>query len=438
MANFAESLPQKTSLLVLGGGLSGLSAAYHATRPAFVLEAESELGGECRSEQKDGFTFDRTGHWLHLRNPEMRALCLKALGEDGFVTVSRKSRIWSHGCLTAYPFQSHLYGLPLEVVAECLMGAINARTATANPELDEPQNFAEWICAYFGEGIARHFMLPYNARLWGVKANEITSGWCQRFVPKPNLEQIVRGALGCNAGAEGYNAQFIYPKEGGIASLSNGMGRLVGEDRIALNCRAQKINWKKKIAFTAKGEIAFEHLISSAPLPQLIGLLGDAVPEAVRDAAGKLRANEVTWLNLALNAKPLLPDHWIYVPEDRYPMYRVGSFSNAVPALAPEGCGSLYVELTDRSVAPMDQLPQVTAGLVEMGFIKDAAQIRFALPGRAPCAYVIYDFEYQNARKTVLDWLAQEGIQSIGRYGDWNYSAMEDALLAGRAAANAL
>ena len=36
------------------------------------------------------------------------------------------------------------------------------------------------------------------------------------------------------------------------------------------------------------------------------------------------------------------------------------------------------------------------------------------------------------SEKTIMDFLQSEGIESIGRYGDWNYSSMEDALIDGR------
>jgi hypothetical protein len=45
---------------------------------------------------------------------------------------------------------------------------------------------------------------------------------------------------------------------------------------------------------------------------------------------------------------------------------------------------------------------------------------------------VIYDFNYHESRETLLSFLKDLGIQSIGRYGDWNYSSMEDALLDGK------
>ena len=47
---------------------------------------------------------------------------------------------------------------------------------------------------YFGEGIARHFMLPYNEKLWGVHPREITAAWCSRFVPRDFSLQLERSS----------------------------------------------------------------------------------------------------------------------------------------------------------------------------------------------------------------------------------------------------
>ena len=70
--------------------------------------------------------------------------------------------------------------------------------------------------------------------------------------------------------------------------------------------------------------------------------------------------------------------------------------------------------------------------LVEMGLIECASQIRFMHPRRIQNAYVIYDFNYHESRRTLMTFLQECGIESIGRYGDWNYSSMEDALLDGK------
>ncbi len=427
-------LPETIDTLIIGAGLAGLSTALHHDGASIIVEREDYVGGKARSDFIEGFTFDVTGHWLHLRDPGIRALAFELLGEDHFLRIRRMSRIWSHGVYTKYPFQANTYGLPPEVIKECIMGAIEADRAL--PEkiepADEPENFADWIRFYFGEGIAEHFMVPYNAKLWDVPATEITSRWCQRFVPRPRLEDIVAGAVGCNEKAMGYNAEFLYPKTGGIQTLADALGDAVGRERIHLGCTVTAIDHRARRAHLADGrQIQYRNLVNTMALPIFIDALQDA-PDAVRAARATLRANEVVYLNVGIDAPLGQPDHWIYVPELKWPMYRVGSFSNANPAMAPDGCSSLYIELSDRDT-PLEVLrPKIEEGLVAMGLIEDAKAIRFMKSHRIKNAYVIYDFDYHAGRGTIQDWLGQEGIWSVGRYGDWNYSSMEDALIDGR------
>jgi protoporphyrinogen oxidase len=139
----------------------------------------------------------------------------------------------------------------------------------------------------------------------------------------------------------------------------------------------------------------------------------------------------VIYLNVALEGKLKQPDHWIYIPELKWPVYRIGSFSNAMPSMAPEGCSNLYVELSDRTT-PVDKLmPIIRKLLLEMDLIDADQKIRYIQERRIQNAYVIYDFHYVENRQVLHQWLNQQEIFSIGRYGDWNYSSMEDALIDG-------
>jgi len=130
--------------------------------------------------------------------------------------------------------------------------------------------------------------------------------------------------------------------------------------------------------------------------------------------------------------------HWAYFPEKRFPFYRIGSPSQVNPGLAPAGCRSFAVEFSHRGPIEKEQLvEQALDGLIECGLIAD----RDVLVNRArtiPVAYVLFDHLYAQARATVLDHLSAQGIQVAGRYGLWEYSSMEDALLSGREAARKL
>ena len=434
-------MKQHHSNLVIGAGLAGISTLIHAQQHEYVcphvLEAADYVGGKARSEHINGYTFDVTGHWLHLRHPKMRALVLKACGEEHFAPVERLSRVWSHGVYTLYPFQANVYGLPPQVVHECVMGAIEAKMARPQEVAvsDEPKRFSDWVRFYFGEGIAKHFMIPYNAKLWGVSADEITSRWCQRFVPRPELESIVAGAVGCHQGGMGYNATFLYPKKGGIQTVAEALANLGGREHISLEQGVESIDTLQKEVRCKNGQtFTYDKLVNTMPLPLLIDAC-TAVPDKVKEARQLLRATEVIYLNVGIKGSLGQPDHWIYVPEERWPMYRVGSFSNAMPTMAPEGHSSLYIELSDRE-RELDQIiPEVVNGLVEMNLIEKPENVDFIEVRRIPHAYVIYDENYHQAREIIHEWLAKVDILSIGRYGDWNYSSMEDALIEGERAA---
>jgi len=218
-------------IVVLGAGLSGLSAALHLqdTRDVQVFEREDRPGGLCRSVVKDGFTFDLTGHLLHLRRPEIRDLVMRLIPEERFMKIDRRAFIHSHGVLTPYPFQVNTHGLPPEVVAECVTGFFDAVLAGSVGQEEVARiSFKEWVQRTFGAGIARHFMIPYNEKLWLTDLDEVTCDWVSWSIPRPSLAEVVDGALGISRKAFGYNPTFLYPKQGGIQVLPSALAARAG------------------------------------------------------------------------------------------------------------------------------------------------------------------------------------------------------------------
>ena len=415
--------------LILGGGLTGISAALHSRRPYRLLEQHERLGGLARTESKRGYCFDHTGHWLHLRDPYIQQLVGRLAG-DQMVEVERIARIFSQGRQTLYPYQANLHGLPAETVHECLNGYVEALVARG---AGDPRNFEEYIHHHFGAGIAKHFMVPYNHKLWGVHPREITSAWCARFVPKPNHEQVIAGALGVGPSQLGYNIRFRYPKQGGIEGLTRALVAELDPARITLGVRPEAIDPASRTLKLGGEQLRYHALITSIPLPHLIALL-ESPPAEVVEAATRLRASAVRYLNVATRVPATAGYHWVYVPEERYPFYRVGVFSKAMPSMAPMGGSSLYVELASR--APLDEgsKREALAALVAIGAIGSVDDVLFADERVIDPAYVIFDDHYEAALATIHGYLESVRIFSRGRYGEWIYNAMEDSLLSGREA----
>ncbi len=419
-------------VVVLGAGLTGLSAAIELGRlglPSRVLERASRVGGHAVTEVDRGFSFDRTGHLLHLRDPDVRADVLRWIGDD-HLTVSRRSFVYSHGVYTRYPFQANTFGLPPAVAYECVMGFLDARSRSHPPARD----FREHCLQVFGEGIAAHFMIPYNEKLWGVAATEITAAWCQRFVPVPRVEDVIAGAVGLHDRELGYNASFVYPRRG-IGALPEAMAREV--PGIELERKVVAVDWRAR-RVVARGEaVPYERLVSTLPLDVLGRALVDP-PDVVRDAVAKLRCTSLSYLDVALR-RPILRDlHWVYVPARELPFYRIGCYSNFSPDVAPPGKSSLYVELSERGPVDEAAVTRALDGLVTMGLVASRDDVEFVRARTLSHAYVIFDHDYYGALAVLEPFLREQGIVSTGRYGGWNYSSMEDALLFGRAAAREL
>jgi len=426
-----ESPVTPPPVVILGGGLTGVSAALHLRAPWLLFEREARLGGHARTDEREGFRFDKTGHWLHLRDPAVKQL-VEQLLPGQMTPVARRARIFSHGVLTRYPYQANLHGLPPEVIKECLLGVVEAKLAGGEGGGDaEPGNFEEYCLRHFGGGISRHFMIPYNEKLWGVHPREITAAWCARFVPLPNLEQVIAGAVGAGPPEMGYNQSFLYPKQGGIETFTRALVARLDGARVATGASPDAIDWRRRQVVIGGEPIGYRAMVATIPLPELLKRMGE-LPAEVEQAAARLRCTTLRYLNIGARGRPPADWHWIYVPEKRYPFYRVNVFSTAMPSMAPEGCSSICVEMADRGPVSEVALRDTVAALVEAGALAHADDVAFIEEKQIDYAYVVFDQHYYAATRAIFAFLEANAIHPRGRYGAWTYNAMEDCVVAGR------
>jgi protoporphyrinogen oxidase len=421
-------------VVILGGGLTGLSAALHLTPlPSVVVERESEVGGLCRTSVEDGFTFDCTGHLLHLRDGEIRGLVDRIL-PAAFTRHERRALIFSKGVTTAYPFQANLHGLPVEVVKECLGGFVEAMMQRAAEGEPDPSrlSFREWAERTFGRGVATHFMVPYNTKLWRIDLDEIECGWVSWSIPRPTLREILDGAFGTTVRGLGYNPSFLYPRRGGIKVLP---------EALALRCPEVRLNEtvasvdaaSRVVTLVSGGRLEYEALISTIPLDRLLAITR-GLPGDLPAVGSRLRAVRVLNISLGIDRESVSPAHWIYFPEPEYSFYRVGFPSNLSPHVAPRGCSSLYVErslLRDEPFDPDEVLEVALEDLRRAGVLSERDRVVYRRVSVLDPAYVIYDRFRAASLPGLLGALRDLGIHSAGRFGAWEYSSMEGALKSG-------
>ncbi len=445
-------------VVILGAGLAGLSAASHlAGRDMVLLEREEEVGGLCRSQRQNGFTFDFTGHLLHLRDPSIRDWVLQLL-PDGYRHLDRSAWIHSSDVLTPYPFQANTAGLPLDVRLECLLGFIEAMAVPADqrgsvppatpifdglpflavsppPSANEP-SFLDWIHGTFGSGFAKHFFVPYNEKLWRRPLSEVTGDWVSWSIPRPDLSDVLRGALTESDKVYGYNPQFLYPAEGGIDHLPRSIAAGIPDSVKRLQCAVVELEAATGRVTLDNGEtLQGEHVLSSLPLTTLARMTTD-LPDALRQAVNDLDHVSIRAVNLGVRGEPVHADaQWVYFPEPDIPFHRVGLPTALTPAMAPSGHHSLVAEISfrpDQDPGARASLDQSISALQRSGFLKSPDDIVESTVVDIPLAYVVFDRRRREILPELSRWYVERGVVPMGRYGTWDYLAMEDSLRHGR------
>lgn len=476
----AQTASQRYKLVIIGGGPTGLSASYHFGKDSLLLDRNPTAGGWCRSIEDKGFTFDYAGHIMFSNDPYVLKLYDKLLGSN-LHWQNREAWVYSKNVFTRYPFQGALYGLPPQVITECIVGAIEARYGAVNEvpkveqapqcsnvkpvedccadgtveiangdtkaahtpaEAERPQNFEQFIYKVWGAGIAKHFAIPYNKKLWTVPLSEMETSWLGGRVPLPDLAEIIEGALEPVGKPMGPNARFGYPLRGGFQALVQGfLPHITG--KVENNAEVVKVVPSEKTVALADGRrFNYDHLISTMPLPELVRVIGAEAPESVRMAAKGLNHISIRCVNIGVKRENITDKHWIYYPEDSI-FHRIFVQGNASPHCnAPGGFGfTCEISYSPFKPLPVDGdelIKRCIADAIKVGMIREDDEIMVANQVDMPYAYVVYDHQRAQNVATVKEWLAQHNIVLSGRYSEWEYYNSDHAFIAGKKAAEAV
>jgi protoporphyrinogen oxidase len=430
---------QHFPIVVLGGGISGLTAAralQEQQRDYLLLERCPTVGGLTRTVEVGEFCFDYTGHFLHLcRHASPADIPYANLKNDEWVPIARRSCCFVGGKFITAPIQYHLAELPPQLFKECV-ASYNSR-----PTYSQAENatFRDYMLSGFGQALSDLFLIPQNEKTMAIALDRLSDRAVRRFFPAPD-EKLVRIGMngGGASGAGGYNATFWYPKTGGIGKLVQGLR--CGIRNCAVNQDVVGVDLANRTVRTSTHEtIPWEALFSSIPLDSLCAMTGD---KELIPAAADLSHSSTVSFNIGLRG-PLPSEfaglHWLYVPDRTIPFYRVGFYSNIGDGMATPGHGALYVEVgmqpreLDQTDLVRDLQPRVLKSLEELGWIR-SRDIACVVIHVMRHAYIHHTPQRDRALETILRRLRQAGVHPIGRYGLWDYISMEDSMDSARTA----
>jgi len=417
--------------VILGAGPTGLGAAYRLRERGEndfeIFERSGHIGGLATSFQDaKGYTWDVSGHILFSGYPYFNAFLEKVLGKDGIRRIDRESWIKFEDRYVRYPFQNHLSSLPEEAMLECLVGLIESQTIDKDRAFE---NFEEWVLAKFGAGVSKHFMFPYNRKVWATPLNRMGFYWIAERVSVVDWKKALETALLPKNTDWGPNATFGYPATRGTVGLWLAVLPHIG-DRVRYRKRAVCVDEEKREVRFADGTVRrYDRLLTTAPLDAFVSRLKHA-PGEVRAAAKRLLFNRLFSVGIGLKRPSPSTKNWIYFPSPKTPFYRMTYLSNYSPDIVPGGDTSRYCSILAetaysayRPLPPGDFTQAVLDGLVAEGILEpkdlDSVESRYLI--HAGHAYPVPSVDRNEALGVIQPYLESKEIYSRGRFGSWKY-----------------
>jgi protoporphyrinogen oxidase len=418
-------------IIIIGAGPTGLGAASRLHEIRYenwaMYERQDYAGGHASSHvDEHGFTWDEGGHVIFSHYPYFDQLIERVLEKKVHERV-RESWIVTREGWVPYPFQNNLRYLPRHVQLECLLGAANA---ARNSQASHAANFREWILATFGEGIAHHFMFPYNSKVWTTSLEQMAKSWIAERVAVVDFKRLLENVIYERDDVGwGPNSKFRFPLHGGTGEIYRRLAQEMGDKITYCKHLVEVDSVRRRVSFSDGSGDTYDALVNTAPLDLLVKVLRPADNQLL-DAAAKLRHNNLVVLGIGLRKKIETSRCWMYFPDPETPFYRATYFSHYSPFNVPNGdtehFSSLMCEVSYRDGdAPDHQRlsDETISALVRSGLLQegDCDKVVSRYVRDVPYSYPIPTLDRDSALETIQPQLFGLGIYSRGRFGAWRY-----------------
>lgn len=429
--------PSTPNIVVLGTGMAGFGAVHrlHADGLAPVMyDKNAYYGGHTASFRSEtGFLFDVGPHISFTKDPRIQELFAESV-DQRYETVQINLNNYWRGHWPLHPVQLHLYGLPSDTVVKVLTDFIEEHQAPERPVA----NYEDWLLASFGRTFAELFPMTYTRKYHTTTASNMSTDWLGPRVYRPNLEEVLRGAVSSSAPHVHYITHFRYPTDGGFMSY---LKKFLPLGQVRLDHELVAIDPRKRQLTFANGVIAgYDGLVSSVALPDLIRMI-DGAPRDVVEASQRLACTTCVLVNIGVDRADLSSAHMTYFYDEDICFTRLG-FPHMLSATnVPEGCGNIQAEVYfSRKYKPFTGAPEawiepVIADLRRCGLLRENDKVLSRGAMLLPYANIIFDLDRKAALATVHGYLDELGIGYCGRYGDWGYMWTDESFISGERAA---
>lgn len=432
---------------IIGAGPAGLTAAYLLAKNGYdvtVFEADPRfVGGISRTEKYKGFLFDIGGHRFFSKSPEVNEFWQEILGDD-LLVCKRSSSIYYNRTFFSYPLvlSEVIRKLGVFTSCRCFISYVKAKLFP----IKNPVSFEDWVVNNFGRLLFEIFFKSYTEKVWGISTSKISADWAAQRIKGLSIRTIIRSALKKDKNDKIIKTlidTFHYPKLGpGMMWEVCAQKAMDNGAQIRMNAAVQRLHhhnennsWTVTLADTTTHD-GFDHIISSAPIYDLVPNIHPVVSAAALQAAKGLHYRDFITVVLILKNATSFRENWIYIHEPLVKVGRIQNFKTWSAYMVPdqsmdcygleyfcfEGDGMWNME-NDQLIALGTQ-ELITLGLVKKEQVVDGYVVRQAK------AYPVYDHDYKEKINIIREELKKyPTLHLVGRNGMHKYNNQDHSIM---------
>src|SRR5215212_1367342 len=445
----------KTNVAIIGAGPAGLTAAYLLSKNnvnVTVLEADPVyVGGISRTATYKGFHFDIGGHRFFSKSKEVNDFWNEILPDD-MLNRPRSSRIFYGGKFFAYPLKAFEALTKLGVVKSilCVLSWMKARLFP----VPNPSNFEDWVSNQFGRRLFKTFFKSYTEKVWGMPCKEISADWAAQRIKGLSLGSAIKNAILPQKQPKDSTQviktlinSFKYPRKGpgmmweACAEKTKQLGGQIEMGCKVVGCAFDNAtsSWHLRLQDQTGNvhTLESEHVISSAPMRELVNGLQPAVSDAAKRAANSLKYRDFLTVMLILKNRDAFEDNWIYIHDPSVKVGRIQNFRSWSPEMVPDPNTACYGleyfcfehdglwDSKDEELIELAKRELLQIGLAQEGDVLDGTVVR------QKKAYPVYDDDYAKNVATIRDELEERypNLHLVGRNGMHKYNNQDHAMM---------
>jgi oxygen-dependent protoporphyrinogen oxidase len=320
-----EDMTSPRHVVVVGGGISGLAAAWFLRRDGppglrvTVLEAADRIGGKLRVSDVAGVPVDEGAESLLLRRPEAVDLARAVgLGDDLEDAATTSAGVWTRGAMHPLP-SGTVMGVPGDLRPLAATGLLTGRELARIPldswlprtRIGDDVSVGSYVAARVGRGVVDRLVEPLLGGVYAGHADLLSmEATLPQLAQHARTERSLLAAVRASRAAapESDGAVFGAPR-GGVgrlpAAVAARSGAVVRTGAVVRELARTPDGWRLTVGSTrSPEEVLADAVVLAVPAAAAARLLRPQVPAAAAELA-QVRSASVAILTLAFESRAL-------------------------------------------------------------------------------------------------------------------------------------